>query len=166
MHGLFDTFIINRIHTPEIAAGDVDLFLLCFSKGIKWKKLIVNLAIANQNRFLHLILSEARSLHQFKEVRAYSTPDGASAEMTHATAVELRYMMSSEQGLEWLSMVDMRVLFGVLSTLPQGLRANRIGGLWLVNLDILDRVRIVMADDEIMIDNEQNSEGEVRLPTL
>jgi hypothetical protein len=57
-------------YTEEIAAGLVQLFDLCFSKGIKWKTLTLDLpAVANQNEFLHRILSQARRFEQFRKVK-------------------------------------------------------------------------------------------------
>jgi hypothetical protein len=143
-------------YTQEITAGVVDVFKVCFSKGIKWKRLFVDLAVVNQNRFLHLILSEARILQQFKEVCLLDSCD-RSAALTNETAMELRGMMSSEQGLERLELEHMSLLPGVLSTLAQGLRANRVGALDFFDIKITERD--VMVDGEIVIDNEQNSEG-------
>jgi hypothetical protein len=142
-------------YTQEIAAGVVDIFKFCSSKGIKWQRLIVHLAVPDQNRFLHLILSEARNLQQFKEVVLRSTRNQAA--LTNETAIELHAMMSSEQGLERLRLRTMWLLPGALSTLSQGLRANRIGVLEFDQVRIMDREAI--ADDEIMIDEEKDSEG-------
>jgi hypothetical protein len=146
-------------YTQEIAAGVVDIFKFCSSKGIKWQRLIVHLAVPDENRFLHLILSEARNLQQFKEVVLRSTRNQAA--LTNETAIELHALMSSEQGLERLRLRTMWLLPGVLSTLSQGLRANRIRVLEFDQVRIMDRE--VIADDEIMIDDEQDSErgGEV-----
>jgi hypothetical protein len=110
-------------YTQEIAAGVVDMFQCCLSKRIQWKTLSIN--ITDQNRFLHLILSEARKLQQFKEVRlSNNSIPGVRAALTNETAIELRAMMSSGQGLERLRLSNMQLLPGVLSTLSQGLRAN------------------------------------------
>jgi hypothetical protein len=141
-------------YTQEIAAGVVDVFRFCFSKGIKWKQLIVRLAFPDQNRFLHLILSEARILHQFKEVDLRCP---WAVDLTNETAMELHAMMSSEQGLERLRLCNMWLLPGVLSTLAQGLRANRVGALEFLGIQIMESD--VMVDVEIVIDNEQNSDG-------
>ncbi len=76
-------------------------------------------------------------------------------------------MMSSEQGLKLLVLMNMRLPPGVLFTLSQGLRTNQIGCLYLCNVVIPDffhnvvipdMFRLVVPDDESMIDNEQNSE--------
>jgi hypothetical protein len=142
-------------YTQEIAAGVVDIFKVCSSKRIQWKTLIVHFADANQNRFLHLILSEARKLQQFKEVELTSTWNRAA--LTNETAMELHAMMSSKQGLERLRLSNMRLLPGVLSTLSQGLRASRVGALELHNIPVMERE--VMVDGDIMMDKEQNSEG-------
>jgi hypothetical protein len=71
--------------------------------------------------------------------------------------MELHAMMSSEQGLERLRLRNMELLPGVLSILSQGLRANHIRQILLDQVRIMDRS--VIADDEIMIDGEQHSEG-------
>jgi hypothetical protein len=71
--------------------------------------------------------------------------------------MELHAMMSSEQGLERLRLCNMWLLPGVLSTLAQGLRANRVGALEFLDIHIMKRD--VMVNGEIVIDNEQNSEG-------
>jgi hypothetical protein len=143
-------------YTQEIAAGVVDMFQCCLSKRIQWKTLSIN--ITDQNRFLHLILSEARKLQQFKEVRlSNNSIPGVRAALTNETAIELRAMMSSEQGLERLRLSNMQLLPGVLSTLSQGLRANRVRALEFLRVQIMERE--VMVDGEVTIDNEQNSEG-------
>jgi hypothetical protein len=113
-------------YTQEIAAGVVKVFQVCFSKGIQWNTLHVYYAVHNQNRFLHLILSEARRLRQFKEVDLFGDSLWSQAALTNETAMELRAMMSSEQGIERLNLNRMRLLPGVLATLSEGLRANRV----------------------------------------
>jgi hypothetical protein len=134
-------------YTEELAAGVVDVFRLCFSKGIKWKTLRID--VGHQNRFLHLILSEARKLQQFKEVKLTSN----FAALTNETAMEIRAMMSSERGLERLVLMsdDVPLLPGVLTTLAQGLRANRVGALEFLHVEIMER--------EVMVGGEQDSEG-------
>jgi hypothetical protein len=113
-------------YTPEITAGVVDVFHSCFLTGIKWMSSSIYITHQDQNRFLHLILSEARHLRQFKEVKLVATYNFRRA-LTNDTAMELRAMMSySEQGLERLILRDMWLLPGVLSTLSQGLRVNRV----------------------------------------
>jgi hypothetical protein len=130
-------------YTQEIAAAVVDVFQVCFSKGIQWKTLDVWLpADNNQNRFLHLILAEARRLRQFKEVELTSSLCGEA--LTNETAMELQAMMSSEQGLEKLSLPEFRLLPGVLSTLSQGLLANRVGALELEYLTGIVSEREIM----------------------
>jgi hypothetical protein len=119
------------------------VFQCCVSKGVKWKTLIINLIDdVNQNRFLHLILSEARNLRQFEEVELVGRYHPFRTALTYETAMELRAIMSSGQGLERLILMNMRLLSGVLSTLSQGLRANRIGCLWLVDMDIPATVQL------------------------
>jgi hypothetical protein len=131
-------------YTQEIAAAVVDVFQVCFSKGIQWKTLDVWLpADNNQNRFLHLILAEARRLRQFKEVELTSMLGRVA--LTNETAMELQAMMSSEQGLEKLSLPEFWLLPGVLSTLSQGLLANRVGAL---ELDYLNEI---VSEREIMV---------------
>jgi hypothetical protein len=142
-------------YTPEIAVGVVDIFKFCSSKGIKWQTLMVRLALVNQNRFLHLILSEARKLQQFKEVDLFTYRNRAA--LTNETAMELHVTMSSEQGLERLKLDTMQMLPGVLSTLSQGLHANGVRTLEFIDIQIMERE--VTVDGEIVIDNEQNSEG-------
>jgi hypothetical protein len=146
-------------YTQEIAAGVVKVFQVCFSKGIQWNTLHVYYAVHNQNRFLHLILSEARRLRQFKEVDLFGDSLWSQAALTNETAMELRAMMSSEQGIERLNLNRMRLLPGVLATLSEGLRANRVVELGLHAIpfhSIPFMEREVMVDGEI---NEHNSEG-------
>jgi hypothetical protein len=126
-------------YTQEIAAGVVDVFRFCFSKGIKWKQLIVRLAVPEQNRFLHLILSEARILHQFKEVDLMCP---WAVALTNEFAMELHAMMSSEQGLERLRLSNsMQLLPGVLSN---GTLSNLI--LALVGHPMLEKLRLYRSD--------------------
>jgi hypothetical protein len=125
-------------YTQEIIAGVVDVFQCCVSKRIKWKQLIVCLPGANQNRFLHLILSEAQNLQQFKEVDL-TCPWNRAVALTNETAMELHAMISSEQGLERLRLCNMQLLPGVLSTLAQGLRANQVGALEFLGIQIMEK---------------------------
>jgi hypothetical protein len=136
-------------YTQEIAAGVLDVFQCCFSKGIKWKTLTID--VGPQNHFLHLILSEARKLQQFQEVDILCFEP-----LTNETAMEIRAMMSSERGLDrlWLMGDYMTLLPGVLTTLSEGLRANRVGALDFLDVEIMEREE-VMVDDE----GEQDSEG-------
>jgi hypothetical protein len=145
-------------YTQELAARVVDVFQCCVSKRIQWKTLFVDLSFCNQNRFLHLILPDARKLQQFKEVKLGCIWNRAA--LTNETTMELYAMMSSEQGLERLSLICMlRLLPGVLSTLSQGLLANRVGTPEFHDTTGIVMEREVMVDGGIMIDNEQNSEG-------
>jgi hypothetical protein len=156
-------------YTQEIAEAVVEVFQVCVTKGIQWKKLTVwRLSVNNQNRFLHFILSEARRLRQVKEVVLLGSQSvifgdpAAPALLTNETAMELRAMMSSEQGLERLELSVLRLLPGVLSTLSQGLLANRVGTLEFINIQIMERD--VGVDRKIMIENEQHDalrDGEI-----
>jgi hypothetical protein len=142
-------------YTQEIAAAVVKVFQVCYKKEIQWKTLDVWLPNDNnQNRFLHLILAEARRLRQFKEVELTSSLCGEA--LTNETAMELQAMMSSEQGLEKLSLPEFRLLPGVLSTLSQGLLANRVGALELEYLTGIVSAREVLVDGQI---NEHDGEG-------
>jgi hypothetical protein len=150
--------LLLRLHledlTQEVVAAVVKVFQVCYTKGIQWKTLDVWLpADNNQNRFLHLILSEARRLRQFKEVDLKGLCSRAA--LTNEIAKELRAMMSSEQGIERLKLTSMRLLPGVLTALSEGLRANRVVELGLYAIPFMERE--VMVDGEI---NEYNGEGQ------
>jgi hypothetical protein len=138
----------------------VKVFQVCYTKGIQWKTSILYLPYDNnQNHFLHLILSAARRLRQFKEVELTTfVYDDA---LTNETAMELQAMMSSEQGLEKLSLPDLRLLPGVLSTLSQGLLANRVGALELGCLTEIVSEREIMVDGEIDEQNDEGRDGEM-----
>jgi hypothetical protein len=90
-------------YTQDIAARIVNVFEVCLSKEIQWNTLRVYFEVDNQNRFLHFILSEARRLRQFKEVDLVGSLWRREC-LTNATAMELRAMMSSKQGIERLSL--------------------------------------------------------------
>jgi hypothetical protein len=152
--------LLRTEYTQEIAAGVVDVFQCCFSKRIQWKRLTVRLTVVNQNRFLHLILSEARRVRQFKEVYLYG-PYPNRAALTNETAMELHAMMSSEQGLETLRLCYVRLLPGVLSTLSQGLLANRVGSLELHHITGIVMEREVIVDGEINGHNGEGRDGEM-----
>jgi hypothetical protein len=149
--------LLLRLHledlTQEVVAAVVKVSQVCYTKGIQWKTLDVWLpADNNQNRFLHLILSEAQRLRQFKEVDLKGLCSRAA--LTNEIAKELRAMMFSEQGIERLKLTSMRLLPGVLTALSEGLRANRVVELGLYAIPFMERE--VMVDGEI---NEYNGEG-------
>jgi hypothetical protein len=150
----------GRPHIRDSRAAVVKVFQVCYTKGIQWKTSILYLPYDNnQNRFLHLILSEAQRLRQFKEVELTTfVYDDA---LTNETAMELQAMMSSEQGLEKLSLPDLRLLPGVLSTLSQGLLANRVGALELGCLTEIVSEREIMVDGEIDEQNDEGRDGEM-----
>jgi hypothetical protein len=132
-------------YTQEIAAGVVDVFQCCVSKRIQWTELNVHLPVVNnQNRFLHLILSEARRLQQFKKVTLCGGDDYDDA-LTNETAMELCAMVSSEQGIKGLMLFNVRLLPDVLTTLSEGFRAKRVAALQLLQLSCVQ----FMVDGEI-----------------
>jgi hypothetical protein len=119
MDGLFDTSI-NRIHsTRDIWQPELSIFSYFAFRRESREKSDCKLSCRQPETFPASHSFGGSKFSSNQRSRGLFDPGGASAEMTHATAMELRCMMSSEQGLERLSLVDMRVLLGIIFILPQ-----------------------------------------------